>query len=247
MVLVDPLSAGAALRGTCARSVRVVLFRVLHGAERHPHPLHRTTAAAQQRVLDLLPELVRDVIVDERVQAAVEAGQAQCGDVEAIAVISPAVFLDRVVNHQHHITGDEADQERYEHCDNEDHGSLAGFTGTALNCGVPKRTKEKNVSNYDDQHWDEEHKTCHYHEIIIGQLNALQLVFRLIVLLTDKGDVMAGSDVKFCGIKCLLVEVQRRSADPYEDPDTHRYDDCNLVVFPLLGEWVSADPVPLDA
>lgn len=245
MVHVHLLSTGAAL--CFAGSIRVGAFRVLHRSERHPHPLHCTTAAAQQRVFDVLPELFWDIIVDERVQAAVEAGKAQRGDVEAVAVIEQIISQERIVHHQHHITRDEADQERYEHSDNEDHSSLAAFSGTALDCRVPKRAKEENVSCYDDQHWDEEHKTCHHHEIVIGQLNVQEHVVRLEVLPTDNVDIMAGGDVEVWEFNCLLVEVQRCSADPNEDPDTHWHDDSKLVVFPLLGERVSADPVPLDA
>lgn len=195
----------------------------------------------------MLPELFWNIIVNERVQAAVEAGQAQRGDVEAVAIIDETISQERIVHHQHHITGDKANQECYEHRDNEDHSSLAGFSGTTLDCGAPKRAKEKNVSRYDDQHWDEEHKTCHHHEIVIGQLNVQEHVARQEVLLTDNVDVVAGGDVEVWEFNCLLVEVQRCSADPNEDPDTHWQDDSKLVVSPLLGERVSADPVPLDA
>ncbi len=86
----------------------------------------------------MLPEIIRDVIVDERIQAAVETGQAQCRDVETVAVISPAVSQESVMHDQHHVTWDEADQERYEHRYDENHGPLAAFSSVALDCGIPK-------------------------------------------------------------------------------------------------------------
>ncbi len=247
MVHVHLLSAVAALCVACAGSICVGPFRVLHWPKRDPHPLHRTTATAQKRVLDVLPELIWDVIVDERVQAAVETGQAQGRNVETVAVISPAVSQESVMHDQHRVTWNEADQERYEHRYDENHGSLVVFSSFALDCGLPKWVKEKNISCDDDQHWDEEDKTCHHHKIIIRQLNIQERIVRLKVLHADKIDVVAGGDVEVREFNGLLVQVQRCSTDPNEDPDTHGYDDSKLVVFSLLGEWVSADPVPLDA
>lgn len=117
--------AAAALRVPAVRHERLALPGVFHGAEGDPHPLHSPAAPAQQRVLHVVPEVLRHKVVDERVEAAVEAGQAQRGDVEAVTVVDHAVLQERVMHHQHDVTGDEADEERHQHRDDQHHGSLA--------------------------------------------------------------------------------------------------------------------------
>lgn len=82
----------AALRVSALRHVRLALPGVFHGTERDPHPLHGPAAPAQQGVLHVVPEVLRHKVVDKRVQAAVEAGQAQSGDVEAVTVVDHAVL-----------------------------------------------------------------------------------------------------------------------------------------------------------
>lgn len=126
------LSASAGFRVARAGCIRVCPFRVLHRAERDPHSLHRTTAAALQRVFNFLSEIIRDVIIDERVQAAVEACYTERGEVESIAGVKAIVSHERVVHHQHHITWDEANQKRNEHRDDENHGSFAAFSSAAF-------------------------------------------------------------------------------------------------------------------
>ena len=124
-LLCDIRLTAAALRVPAVRHEGLGLPGVFHGAERDPHPLHSPAAPAQQRVLHVVPEVLRHKVVDERVEAAVEAGQAQRGDVEAVSVIDHSVLQERVMHHQHDVTGDETHQERHQNRHDQHHGSLA--------------------------------------------------------------------------------------------------------------------------
>lgn len=56
----------------------------------------------------MLPEILRDEVVNERVEAAVKTRQAQGGDVEAIQVVGRLTQQEDVVHQQHDVTGGEA-------------------------------------------------------------------------------------------------------------------------------------------
>lgn len=105
---------GAGLRGSRIRHIRLALFGVFHGAEGYSHSLHSPAAPAEQRVLHVVPEVLRHKVVDEWVQAAVEARQAQGGNVEAVTIFCHPVFQKGIMQHQHDVAGDETDQERHQ-------------------------------------------------------------------------------------------------------------------------------------
>lgn len=143
----------------------------------------------------MIPEFLRHVVVHERIHAAVETGQAQRGDVEAVAVVSQTISQEGVMYDHHHVTGNKADQECDEHRYDEENGTLAAFSGTAFHPRGPERSKEEDVSYDYDHHRDKEHQSCHHHEVVVGLLDIQERIVLNEVLLADNVHVMAGGDV----------------------------------------------------
>ena len=69
----------------------------------------------------MFSKLHRDIIINKRVQAAVQAAQTQSNDIETIDIILKPSAQQRVMNNQHDVTGSEADQEHHQHSNHEDY------------------------------------------------------------------------------------------------------------------------------
>lgn len=238
-----PGLAAAALRVPALRHIRLALPGVLHGTEGDPHTLHRPAAPAQERVLHVVPEVLRHVVVDERVQAAVEAGQAQRGDVEAVTVVHHAVFEERVMHHQHDVAGNEADEEGHQDGHDQHHGSVTVLGRRAVVHTVPQNPQQQDVGHHDDDARDQEHHQTHEDEVKVREPDGRE---RVVGVMYDV-DVMAGGDVGVFELGGVVVQVQRGGGAPDEGPDGDANAHGHFVVLPLLGQGVSHDPVPLNA
>ncbi|TNN56989.1 hypothetical protein EYF80_032800 [Liparis tanakae] len=203
----------------------------------------KETLIRSTRVLDVVPEVLGHKVVDERVQAAVEARQAQRGHVEAVAVVRHAVLQQRVVHHQHHVAGHEAHHKGHQHHGDQHHGPPPVLGRRAVPHAVPQDAQQQDVGHDDDHAGHEEHHQAHEDEVVVRQAHGRERVQGVL----DDVDVVAGGDVGVLDPDGVVVQVQRRAGEPHERPDGHADADGHLVVLPLLRQRVSYHPVALHA
>lgn len=72
----------------------------------------------------MIPEVLRNKVIDEGVNAAVEGGEAQGCNVQGIHVALAPGFNQEIMYHKQKVTRREADQVRGQDGDNEFDGSL---------------------------------------------------------------------------------------------------------------------------
>lgn len=184
----------------------------------------------------MVPEVLGDEVVNKRVHAAVEAGQAQGGDVKPVHVVDGAVQEEGVVHQQHDVTGSEADQEHHQDCDDQDHSLLALLGKCGVLHAVPESLQHEDVG--DDAHNSGNNKSqcSHGQEISCSDL-----------LLTGPGDVVAGLDFEVWHLHSLIIHVERKREEPDHHPDGDGNKNGNTVSPLLRGQRVDHGPVTLHA
>lgn len=217
------------------RRIRVALLRELQGTEGDPHSLHCPLTPAQERVLHVIPEVLRDKVVNKRVNAAVETRQAQGGDVKSVQVVGSILEQEGVVHQQHNVTGGKAHYEHYQDGDDQDH-SLSSLPGDGwILHAVPESLEHEDVGYDAHDGWYNKSQSSHCQEVACCRL-----------LLTGPGDVMAGLDVEVCYTDLLVVQVQRDGDEPDHHPDCNGDGHSLTVALLLLGERVDHSPVTLN-
>ena len=173
--------------------------RVLECTKGQTHALCLALAAADECVSYVFAEVLRDKVVDEGVDAAVEAGQAQGDDVEVVAGVTYLGKQEAVVHQQHDVTGTEAHQEHDQHGDDQQH-RLASFLGDGLVChGAPQGLEHQHVGHHAHRRRNYESQDAHGQEVAGRQLP-----------LVMKGDVMARNDVHVADPHRLVVQEEGR-------------------------------------
>lgn len=184
----------------------------------------------------MLPELLRDEIVNKRVDAAVETRQAQGCDVKPVQVVVDSTQQEAVVHQQHDVTGGEAQQEHDQHGDDQDDGLLAFLGDGLIRHAVPESPEHEDVGY--DAHHSGKNKSQNSH----GQKVASRCLH-----LAGSGDVVAGVDVEVCHFDLVVVQVQRDSDEPYHHPDGDGDSDSSMVAPLLPAQRVDHGPVTLHA
>ena len=208
---------------------------MLESGKRDPHPFHRPLAPAQEHVLYMISEVLGDEVIHERVDAAVETGQAQGGDVEQVHCLCLTAQKQAVMHQQQDVAGSEAHNKHNQH-NNDQHHGLSPLLRNGWIChAVPERLDYEGVGYNAHNSRNNESHSSRGQEVACCNL-----------LLTEHGDVVAGEDLGVIQLDLLVIQVEGGGEKPHHHPDGDRDAHGCSAAASVPAERVDDGPVTLD-